>query len=318
MDFQNPGLVWGLYAAGLLVFGILYALSLKKAGLKRLCAPLAAVFGTVLAVVGARFFFLVPNLIFGGGSLDGESLLTLRPDEMSFTGGCAGFVLGAFIAAKVCRTDAAPALDAMALPGCVLIAFARLAETGIGFINLGEMPAFLPAAWPFAILNGWGLPDLSVSTLMALSALLCALWLALSKRPEPTGCRFERTVFVLCAGMIFLEMLCTTSSWIPFIISFIHLEQVLCGIILLVLMVRRTLRIKKAGPLIVTALLLGLNALMQFVQDKPYLFPLPENTDIALLAVVVFALTAAGVIAAWLWSDAAMRSGAQSSSVKGS
>ena len=62
MDFQNPGLVWGLYAAGLLVFGLLYAFSLTKAGLKLLCAPLSVVFGTILAVVGARFFFLLPNL----------------------------------------------------------------------------------------------------------------------------------------------------------------------------------------------------------------------------------------------------------------
>ena len=316
MDFQNPGLVWGLYAAGLLVFGILYAFSLKKAGLKPLCAPLSAVFGAVMAVIGARFFFLVPNLIFDGGSFDGETIFALRADEMSFTGGCAGFVLGVFIAAKVCRIPVKPALDAMALPGCVLIFFTRLAETGMGFINLGEMPAFLPAVWPFAVLNGWNLPDLAVSTLMALAALLCALWLALTHKPETPGFRFERTSFVLCAAMMFLEMLCTTSSWIPFIISFIHLEQVLCGIILLVLMIRRTVLIKKAGPLIVTALLMGLNALMQFVQDKPYLFPLPENTDIALLANIVFALTAAGLIAAWLWSEKIYY--AQSSSVKGS
>lgn len=313
MDFQNSGLVWGLYAAGLLVFGILYALSLKKAGLNLLCAPLSAVFGMILAVIGARFFFLVPNLIFDGGSLDADTLVTLRPDEMSFTGGCVGFTLGAFIAAKICRTEAKSALDAMALPGCVLIAFARMAETGMGFINLGEMPAFLPAVWPFAILNGWGLPDFSVSTLMALAALLCALWLALSKKPSLPGYRFESTAFILCSVMLFLEMLCTTSSWIPFIISFIHLEQVLCAIILLILMIRRTIQIKKAGPLIVTALLLGLNALMQFVQDKPYLFPLPEDTDIALLSVIVFALTAAGLIAAWFWAGKT-----QSSSVKGS
>jgi hypothetical protein len=127
---------------------------------------------------------------------------------------------------------------------------------------------------------------------------------------------FETAVWVLCSVQLFLEMLCTTSSWIPFIISFIHLEQVLCAVILLVMMIRRTVRDKKAGPLIATVLLLGLNALMQFVQDKPYLFPLPEDTNIALLAVIVFALTAAGLIAAWLWSEKIYY--AQSSSVKGS
>lgn len=318
MSSENPVLVYGLYAAGLLVFGILYTLSLKKAGRKLLCAPVAAAFGLILAVIGARFFSLLPDLIFGGGFWDPEYFVTLSADGMSFTGGCAGFVLGAVLAAKVCREGRKAALDAMALPGCVLVAFAHLAETGIGYINLGDMPSFLPACWPFAILNGWGLPDLSVSTLEALFALLCALWLKLSeKRAAAPGCRFETAVWMLCAAQMFLEMLCTTSSWIPFIISFIHLEQVLCAVVLLAVMIRRTVRIKKAGPLIATVLLLGLNALMQFVQDKPYLFPLPEGTDIATLAVIVFALTAAGLIAVWLWAAKAQSSSCGTSS-KGS
>ena len=315
MDFQNPGLVFGLYIAGLLIFGILYAVSLNKAGLKWLCAPLSAVFGTILAVIGARLFFLLPNLIFDGGTLDPEYLFTLHPDEMSFVGGCAGFILGTVIAAKICRINTKAALDAMALPGCLLVAFARMAETGMGFINMGEMPSFLPAVYPFALLNGWGLPDFSVSTLMALAALFCALWLALTvHRWSIPGLRFEQAVAVLCSAQLFLEMLCTTSSWIPFIISFIHLEQVLCAVVLLVLMIRHTVRNKKAGPLIMTVLLLGLNALMQFVQDKPYLFPLPEGTDIATLAIVVFALTSVGLIAAWFWAAGKT----QSASVKGS
>ena len=318
MNLDNPALFIGLYAAGLLTFGILYALSLKKCGQKPLCAPVAAVFGMILAVICARLFFLLQDLIFGGGVWSLEYFFTFQADGLSFTGGCAGFVLGAVLAAKACGADRKAALDALALPGCVLVAFARLAETGAGYLNMGEMPAFLPAAWPFAILNGWGLPELSVSTLMALAALLCALWLKLSeKRLTEAGLRFEGAVWMLCAAQIFLEMLCTTSSWIPFIISFIHLEQVLCAVILLVIMIRRTVKIKKAGPLIITVLMLGLNALMQFVQDKPYLFPLPEGTDLVTLAVVVFALTAAGLIFAWLWAARAQSSSCGTSS-KGS
>ena len=306
MSLENPGLFYGLCDAGLLLFGVLYTLTLKKAGLKCLCAPVAAAFGLVLAVVGARFFFLLPSLLFGGGFWDPGYLISLRADEMSFTGGCAGFALGAVLAARVFRVDRKAALDALALPGCVLIAFVRLAETGVGYINMGEMPSFLPAVWPFAILNGWGLADLSVSTLSALAALLCALWLALTgKKAEEPGSRFTKAVWMLCAAQIFLEMLCTTSSWIPFIISFIHFEQVLCAVVLLAVVIRWTVRNKKAGPLIVTVLMLGLNALMQFVQDKPYLFPLPEGTDLATLSVVVFALTSVGLIAAWLLSERA-------------
>ena len=315
MDFVNPGLVYGLYAAGLILFGVLYSFSLKKAGLKCLCAPLAVLFGTVLAVACARLFFLLPALIFGGAPWDFGYFVTLRADEMSFTGGCLGFALGAFLAAKACREDVKPALDAMAVPGCLLVAFARLAETGIGYVNMGEMPSFLPAAWPFAVLNGWGLPELSVSTLSALAALLVALWLLLTgKKAAVPGLRFEKAAWMLCAAQLFLEMLCTTSSWIPFVISFIHYEQVLCAVILLVIMIRRTVITKKAGPLILTVLMIGLNALMQFVQDKPYLFPLPEGTDLATLSVVVFALTSAGLVAAWLLSERAQSSSCGTSS----
>ena len=49
-----------------------------------------------------------------------------------------------------------------------------------------------------------------------------------------------------------------------------------------------------------TVLLIGLNALMQFVQDKPYLFPLPEGTDVGTLAMIIFALCSAGLVAAGL------------------
>lgn len=313
MSFQNPGLVYGLYAAGLAVFIILYAYFLKKTSLKPLCAPVSAAFGLILAIIGARLFYLLPDLTFGGGSWDAAYIFTLRPDGLSFIGGCAGFVLGAFLAAKTCRVEPKAALDAMTLPGCVLIAFARLAETGIGYLNTGEMPAFLPAAWPFAVFNGWGLPDLSVSTLMALAALLCALWLLTERRPAAPGIRFEKTVWVLCAVQLFLEMLCTTSSWIPFIISFIHFEQVLCAVILLVIAILRTVREQKAGLLIITVLLLGLNALMQFVQDKPYLFPLPEGTNIGTVAIIVFALISAGLIAVGITTGKT-----HSTSVKGS
>ena len=139
-------------------------------------------------------------------------------------------------------------------------------------------------------------------SLEALAALLCALWLAVTERKKAEqGRQFAKACAVLCAVQLFLEML-ITNYWIPFIISFIHLEQVLCAVILLVLMIRICRRIKKAGPVVVTVLLMGLNALMQFVQDKPYLFPLPEGTDAGSLAVIVFALCSAGMIAAAIWA----------------
>ena len=42
---------------------------------------------------------------------------------------------------------------------------------------------------------------------------------------------------------------------------------------------------------------------MQFVQDKPYLFPLPDGTNVAAAAVVVFALISAGLMAVRYLAD---------------
>ena len=297
----NVTLILGLYAAGLILAGLLYAYHLGRAGEKRVCALLGMIIGLPLAYAGAKLFFLLKHAGLDIGNWTAEEALEPRWQEMSFTGGCLGFVLGIWTAAKILRISGRKALDLFAIPGCILIVFARMAEAGMETIGQGDMPAFLPEVFPFAIVDDWG-ATLAVFTLEALAALLCALWLAVTerKKAEP-GRQLAKTCAVLCAGQLFLEML-ITNYWIPFIISFIHLEQVLCAVILLVLMIRICRRIKKAGPAVVAVLLMGLNALMQFVQDKPYLFPLPEGTDAGSLAVIIFALCSAGMIAAAIWA----------------
>ena len=297
---ENLTLILGLYAAGLAAAGLLYMYRLGKAGEKRLCALLSVILGLPLAYAGAKLFFLLHNL---GADFRNWSADMLLPhwEEMSFTGGCIGFTLGVWIAARILHISGRKALDLFAVPGCVLIIFTRMAEAGMETIGQGDMPAFLPEVFPFALKDDWG-ASLAVFTLEALAALCCALWLVITERgKQGTNLHFEKACIVLCGAQLFLEML-VTNYWIPFIISFIHLEQVLCAVILLVTVVRISLRIKKAGPVVVTVLLMGLNALMQFVQDKPYLFPLPEGSDVGGLAVIVFALCSAGMIVAGLWA----------------
>ena len=297
---ENTTLIFALYAAGLAVSGLLYAYRLGRAGEKRLCALLAMTLGLPLAYAGAKLFFLLQHMGLDIGNWTAEKAFLPRWEEMSFTGGCLGYVLGIWIGAKVLHVPGRKALDLFAVPGCILIAFARMAEAGMEIIGQGEMPAFLPQVFPFAIVDDWGDATLAVFTLEALAALLCALWLSLSgrKRAECSG-QFEKACVVLCAVQLFLEML-VVNYWIPFIISFIRMDQVLCAVVLLILVIRGCVRNQKAGPAVVTVLLIGLNGLMQFVQDKPYLFPLPEGADIGTLAIIVFALCSAGLVAAGL------------------
>ena len=310
----NITLILVLYAAGLAVSGLLYAYRLGRAGEKRLCALLGMVLGLPLAYAGAKLFFLLQHMGLDIGSWTAERAFFPRWEEMSFVGGCIGFVLGIWIASKILLVPGRKALDLFAVPGCILIAFARMAEAGMEIIGQGEMPAFLPQVFPFAVVDDWGDATLAVFTLEALTALLCALWLFLSSRKRTGfGGQFEKACVVLCAVQLFLEML-VVNYWIPFIISFIRLDQVLCAVVLLILVIRGCVRNQKAGPAVVTVLLIGLNGFMQFVQDKPYLFPLPEGTDVSTLAMIVFALCSVGLVAAGLRAvDHSKNEGSESS-----
>ena len=310
----NLTLILALYAAGLAVSGLLYAYRLGGTGEKRLCALSGVIIGLPLAYAGAKLFFLLQHMGLDIGYWTAEKAFLPRWEEMSFVGGCLGFVTGIWIGARILRVPGKKALDLFAVPGCILIAFARMAETGMEIIGQGEMPAFLPQAYPFAIVDDWGDAKLAVFTLEALTALLCAMWLFFSGRKRAGyGGQFEKACVVLCAVQLFMEML-VANYFIPFIISFIRMDQVLCAVILLILVIRGSVRNKKAGPVVVTVLLIGLNALMQFIQDKPYLFSLPEGTDVGTLAVIVFALCSAGLIAAGLLAvDYSKNDGSESS-----
>ena len=314
---ENLTLILCLYAAGLALSALLYAYRLGRAGEKRLCALFGIILGLPLAYAGAKLSFLLKHMGMDIGGWSAETFFSAAWEELSFAGGCLGFTLGVWAAAKILRVPGGKALDLFAVPGCILIAFARMAEAGMANIGQGNLPAFLPEVFPIAVADDWG-ASLAVFTPEALAALVCAAWLFFTGRKRTDGFsgQFRKAAVVLCSVQLFMEML-VTNYWIPFIISFIHLDQVLCGVILLVAAIRGSVRNKKAEPAVATVLLIGQNALMQFVQDKPYLFSLPESMDVGALAIAVFALCSAGLIAAGLWAQGKCQSSQETSS-KGS
>ena len=297
----NSTLIFCLYAAGLVLSGLLYVCRLGRQGENRLCAPAGMILGILLACAGAKLFFLMQHMGLDIGSWSADTVFSAAWEEFSFAGGCLGFMLGIWTAAKILHISGGKALDLFAVPGCILIAFARMAEAGMENIGQGNMPAFLPEVFPFAVKDDWGDAFLAVFTLEALAALLCAAWLVFDGRKRKDGFsgQFRKAVIVLCGAQLFLEML-VTNYWITFMISFIHMDQVICAVILLIMVIRGCVRNKKAGPVIVTVLLLGLNALTQYIQDKPYVLSLPDTLDVGALALAVFALCSAGLIAAGL------------------
>ena len=123
-------------------------------------------------------------------------------------------------------------LDLFTVPGLLLAAGLRMAEAELGSLGTGRfIEAAAAPSFPFAVVNEYGEAHVAVFFWEAAWALAVAL-MSLSDLERRPGERFETAVFRLCAGQILLEGLRSRSlSW-----GFVRVEQVLCAVILLVLM----------------------------------------------------------------------------------
>ena len=182
---------------------------------------------TVLGVVFAKLFYILLMR-------EWDVLFSLEPSEFCFTGGAVGVWLGVLLAAKV--TGYRPAgkfLDRFALPGALLIAGLRIAEIELGSLGTGrfiEVPSD-SAYLILAVYNRYGEPHVAVFIWEAVVAVIVGL-LSLRVENGRPGQRFETAVFRLCTCQILLEnMRSRALMW-----GFVRVEQVLCAIILMVLM----------------------------------------------------------------------------------
>lgn len=260
-------------------------------------AALSLLFGAILGVAGAKLFFLLRCI---GRSMSLQKILSLSGEELSFTGGCIGFTAGICLAGKLCRRDIGRLLDAWTIPACLLVAAGRVVEYYTAGFGVGDYLDGVPNLFPLTVQDYYGDTCLAVFTLEALTAVCVAVWAWICIRKGKTKLLFGRAVVLLCSAQLFWEML--RNSWIQMYAFCVHLEQVLCALVLLVLIAAWCMKAGKAGPVIVTVLLIGLNALMQYVQDKPYYFSavLPKGIPVIIIVRVFFALTAAGIAAAGL------------------
>ena len=218
------------------------AFRLRQRGMKPWSAlialPLSAVLGAILGklfYVGLLFQKVWPR--FGA-----DALWRMKAAEFSFFGGGLGVVLAMALTAKLTGRKAKPFLSAFAPCGALLAAGFRAAEYFQGMLGAGsylEPSAF--TRFPFAVANQWGEWHLAVFTLEALAALTVALCFALRKREEAiAGMRMERTVFYLCVSQVFFESLRNQCMrW-----GFVRVEQVLCGVTVVGLIVYGCLQAK--------------------------------------------------------------------------
>ncbi len=220
-------------AAALAAAIAFFAVQLKRFGQKPAAAlaliPCCA-FAVALARVG-YVLLLQADYLFVWGEWD--LLLDMDFKRMCFTVG--GFVvwLGLAVFCRLFRLERRRVLDAFAAPGALLVAGLRLAEGQLGMLGAG-MPVEGEGLFSgplFTIANTWGEKYAAVYVWESAVALCICAW-ALLSRETSRGMRFEKTLFALCLCQLLLENLRNFDMrW-----GFVHTEQILCAVILMVLM----------------------------------------------------------------------------------
>lgn len=272
----------------------------------------SAVFGAVLARVS--YALLMQELDFAYDGVEAlAQLLWFRIDNLSFFGGAAGVCLGVALASRLTNKGAmTTALDAFAPFGALLVALFRFGESffasyGCG-TSLPEDSVF--ARFPFALYieadGGYGYWSWAVCILSAAFALLAA-GIAFTRvcKGRPGLC-FTFTLFFLALPQILCESLRRRGMfWL-----FVHVEQVLCALVLLGVMLcwtltvrRRIPRLQRWLPMAGLALCVGLMVADEFAIDGK-LFDIAPVWCYLFMSLVLVMIGVCGCSAMKRWNHA--------------
>lgn len=278
---NSPAFAVGMMIAGLAAGTVFYFFRLKKNGLPGAAALWAALLGTVLVLPCAKIGYLLHDLF--ANLFDGyfDEVWSLQPEHLSFIGGCLGFIAGVLIAAKICGIRPAKALDLFAAPGCVFLCLARIAEGGMDTLGTsGAMDGGWYDFFPLTMHNSWGDPYLSVFVLEALTALACLVFaLKQQGKADREGLVFEKTAVCLLGAQVGWEMLLQYPYARSFYWSFVSLEQVICAVLFVILVIRGCVKNQKWVPLPVMLALFGCSAFFQFLRDNKIEFIFNEGWE---------------------------------------
>lgn len=293
----------------------LFAWKLDRQNLSPALAPVALVLALVLGTLLSKVLYvllLFPSLFDNYGI---AALWRTEPTEFSFFGGCAGVCLAVLLAAKWLHQPTTKTLDAFAPCGALMVAFAR---AGVAFMAPNQvlgLGAFVEneSLWFFPVAReSFGMWFFAIFMLEAVFALVCAaVSFLLSARPaRHPGHPFLHTVFFLALPQIFCEQLLNSyMQW-----GFIRIEQLLCGLVVLGIILYACVRHGNGFASFVPAVLtvvcmLGLIDL-EFMLDNKYLFGL----ELGPITCYLLMLVLLGVMA-WLFLWAFRRMNKKSSSL---
>ncbi len=298
---MNMNVYAACLVAALLIGTAAYALRLRSRGMKLSAALLALPLSVALGYGLAWGAYAVLQMN-----------VRLSVFRFSFFGGAAGVLIGVLAGAKLTRQSVAKCLDAYAPVFALEVAMARAGEYFMGDVGLGH---YTEVGWmcrfPFAMVNEWNEWYVAVFMLEALFALIVfavALILERGKR-QPSGMMLERVIFMLCVPQVLCEQLRTmTMSW-----GFVRVEQVLCAVILLALLILGCVRLFRAEergaavfvPIVLQALLSGIVMAMEFALDGKIQMPIP-----LVWAIMIAALVAMLAVQHWVISRRIERSSA--------
>ena len=317
-------------AAGLILSAVLYILRAHRKGLPLLRVMWGILAGILLACACAKLVYL--GFFHSSPEDRGMGMLIrLVPGEFSFVSGCAGFCLGIMLPFVRQRSRIADALDAWAVPSCLMAAFARFGEIYLDQAGLAELydmglpdieEGSLLARFPFAVGDDFGMWYFAVSTLTAVLFLVILLFACLRERrvhgiAADTGMIFPYTAYLMCCVRFFLELPRMESL----VFYFVHVEQVLAALIMIFLTVRICRRRKtQTGkfprwPLVSILLCIVINGLTQFLWDKPSKFEslMPEGVywwicdHLSSFCYSVYLLTTLALVVGYLVLDTRMR-----------
>ena len=281
---MNTTYIFGLLIGAVICAG-LFAWKLRRGGLKLLTALLTLPLAAILGLVMARLIYFA--LEFRDMYVDYEGfggLLSIKPDEFSFIGGCVGVILAVILSAKLTRQKVLPVLDAFAPCGALMAAITRACEgllDPMSMIGMGggvenEALQFFPLA---VKVEAYGIVAYAVFMLEAVLALLCAAAsFVISHRGSfAPGRVFLHTAFFLALPQIFTEqILGKYMAW-----GFVRIEQLLCALIVFAITLYPCIRSRKLtgylpalGCLLCAAVLIW----MEFTLDNKLLFGLDIPT----------------------------------------
>ena len=295
---MNTDLIyWIILSAGILLSAGLFVISARRSDLPAGRAAGGFAAGLVLACLFAKGLYVLLNLtaLLEYGLL--EKWFRTDPREFSFVAGGIGFCLGPVLVSLKNRESIPRMMDQLAIPGCVLAAAVRFGEIFFGELGLADPYTIgLPdipeggilARFPFAVCDDFGIWYLAVSTLSAILFLGVAVYLFYMKRKSwdpasgiENGVVFERGAFLLCCVPFLLE----TMRMESLIFYFVHVDQVLCALVMLAMVILSCRRVRKhtghfpKWPVILTLACIAVNGITQYLMDKPWQFEqlMPEG-----------------------------------------